>query len=181
MIKLYPESALTQLEFDKIKLLLVEHCKTAYAKAKAENLRIHTRKDYIDIELRQTYEYKLLLLQAQYFPNDFSLNLSKEIKLLGIPGATLKEDELMDVKRLAENMSNIFRWFDAERRMAYSSLAQVIEHSYYEKAIQEIIEVVLDEHGSVKDNASADLQKIRMNLYKKRNELRRTFEKVLQK
>jgi DNA mismatch repair protein MutS2 len=181
MIKLYPESALTQLEFDKIKLLLVEHCKTVYAKAKAENLRIHTRKDYIDIELRQTYEYKLLLLQAQYFPNDFSLNLSKEIKLLGIPGATLKEEELMDVKRLAENMSNIFRWFDAERRMAYSSLAQVIEHSYYEKAIQEIIEVVLDEHGSVKDNASADLQKIRMNLYKKRNELRRTFEKVLQK
>ncbi len=181
MIKLYPESALTQLEFDKIKLLLVEHCKTVYAKAKAENLRIHTRKDYIDIELRQTYEYKLLLLQAQYFPNDFSLNLSKEIKLLGIPGATLKEEELMDVKRLAENMSNIFRWFDAERRMAYNSLAQVIEHSYYEKAIQEIIEVVLDEHGTVKDNASADLQKIRMNLYKKRNELRRTFEKVLQK
>jgi DNA mismatch repair protein MutS2 len=181
MIKLYPESALTQLEFDKIKLLLAEHCKTVYAKLKAENLRIHTRKEYIEIELRQTFEYKLLLQQGQYFPSDFTLNLSKELKLLGIDGATLKEDEMMDVKRLSENMSNIFRWFDAERRMAYSALANVIEHSYYEKNIKDFIEIVLDEYGTVRDTASADLQKIRMSLYKKRNELRRTFEKVLQK
>ncbi len=181
MIKLYPESALTQLEFDKIKLLLAEHCKTVYAKLKAENLRIHTKKEYIEIELRQTFEYKLLLQQGQYFPSDFTLNLSKELKLLGIDGATLKEDEMMDVKRLSENMSNIFRWFDAERRMAYSALANVIEHSYYEKNIKDFIEIVLDEYGTVRDTASADLQKIRMSLYKKRNELRRTFEKVLQK
>lgn len=181
MIKLYPESALTQLEFDKIKQLLSEHCKTVYAKNKADHLRIHTRKDYIDVELRQTHEYKMLLLQAQYFPNDFSLNLSKELKLLGIPGATLKEEEMMDVKKLAENMSNIFRWFDAERKTAYHSLYRVIEHSYYEKTIKELIEDVLDEYGTVKDSASNDLQKIRMSLYKKRNELRRTFEKVLQK
>lgn len=181
MIKLYPESALTQLEFDKVKQLLTEHCKTTYAKNKIEHLRIHTKKEYIEVELRQTYEFKLLLLQAQYFPNDFSLNLSKEIKLLGIPGATLKEEEMMDVKRLAENISNVFRWFDAERKLAYSSLYKVIEHSYYEKAIKELIEDVLDEYGTVKDNASADLQKIRMSLFKKRNELRRTFEKVLQK
>lgn len=181
MIKLYPESALTQLEFDKVKQLLGEHCKTIYAKNKVEHLRIHTKKEYIEVELRQTYEYKLLLQQGQYFPNDFSLNLSKEVKLLGIPGATLKEEEMMDVKRLTENISNIFRWFDAERKLAYSYLYKVVEHSYYEKTIKELIEEVLDEYGTVKDNASADLQKIRMNLYKKRNELRRTFEKVLHK
>jgi DNA mismatch repair protein MutS2 len=100
---------------------------------------------------------------------------------LGIPGATLKEEEMMDVKKLAENMSNIFRWFDAERRTAYNSLYKVIEQSYYEKTIKELIEDVLDEYGTVRDNASNDLQKIRMSLYKKRNELRRTFERVLQK
>lgn len=181
MMKLYPETASKQLEFDKIKLLLGEHCKTIYAKQKAENLRIHTRKDFIDLELRQTYEYKLLLLIAQYFPNDFSLNISKELKLLGINGATLKEEEMMDIKKLCENMSNIFRWFDAERKNAYHALSKVIEHSYYEKAIKEIIEQVLDEYGTVRDNASNDLQKIRLSLFKKRNELRRTFEKVLQK
>jgi DNA mismatch repair protein MutS2 len=39
----------------------------------------------------------------------------------------------------------------------------------------------MDDSGVVKDNASDDLQKIRLNLFKRRNELRRMFEKVVQK
>ena len=38
---------------------------------------------------------------------------------------------------------------------------------------------VLDEYGQVKDSASADLKNIRMNLYRKRNDLRRLFEKIV--
>lgn len=181
MIKIYPDTAFIQLEFDKIKTLLKQHCKTEYAKQKADNLRVHTKKEYIDVELRQTHEFKLLLLQSQYFPADFSLNLQKEIKLLSISGALLKEEELMFVKQLVENASNIFRWFDAERRLSFLYLSKVIEHTYYEKKIVELIEEILDENGNVRDNASDDLQKIRINLYRKRNELRRTFERVLQK
>jgi len=180
-MKLYPESAANQLEFDKVKALLKEHCKTEHAKTKADNLRIHTRKDYIELELRQSHEFKMLLLQNQYFPSDFTLNISKEVKLLGIPGATLGGEEFMQVRKLCENMSSVFRWFDYERRTAYPSLTKVIENTYYEKVIVELIDDVLDETGTVKDNASDALQKIRMNLYRKRNELRRTFEKVLAK
>ena len=89
MIKFFPDSALVQLEFDKIKALLADHCQTEYAKSKAENLRIHTRREYIELELQQTHEYKCLLEAGQYFPNDYILNLSRELKLLGIPGAVL--------------------------------------------------------------------------------------------
>ena len=73
-MRIYPETALAQLEFDKVKLLLIELCKTDYAKQKAETLRIHTQKDFIDRELGQSYEFQLILLQTQYFPNDFVLN-----------------------------------------------------------------------------------------------------------
>jgi DNA mismatch repair protein MutS2 len=38
---------------------------------------------------------------------------------------------------------------------------------------------VLDEYGNVKDNATEELQKIRLALFKKRNELRRVFERVV--
>lgn len=181
MIKLYPETAYIQLEFDKVKALLQNHCKSEFAKRKADNLRVHTRKEYIDVELRQSHEFKMLLLQSLYFPADFSLNLSKEIKLLGIAGALLNEEELINVKKLAENTANIFRWFDNERRNAFANLTKIIEHTYYEKKIVELIDEVLDESGNVRDNASDDLHRIRLNLYKRRNELRRTFERVLQK
>ena len=180
-MRLYPDSALVQLEFDKVKALLKAHCNTDHAKLKADSLRIHTRKDFIELELQQSYEYKNIVLQQQYFPNDFSLNLQKDLKLLGIPGAMLVGDQWMPIRRLTENTATIFRWFDNERRLAFPYLAKVIEGTYYEKQILVLIDEVLDENGTVKDNASDDLQKIRMSLFRKRNELRRMFEKVIAK
>lgn len=181
MIKFFPDSALVQLEFDKVKALLHEHCKTEYAKNKAQELRIHTRKEYIKLELQQSYEFMLLLQQGQYFPTDYILNLSRELKLLSIPGAVLTEDQLVQIRKLAINAQSIFRWFDAERRLAYPALTQVIEGTYYEKVILELINDVLDDSGVVKDDASEELGNIRMSLYRKRNELRREFEKVLKR
>ncbi|MFN3299057.1 MAG: endonuclease MutS2 [Sediminibacterium sp.] len=180
-MRLYPESALTQLEFDKIKELLSALCNTDFSKNKSNQLRIHTRKDFIDRELRQAYEYKLILQQQQYFPADFTANISKDIKLLSIPGALLVGEQWMMIKKLTESMGTLFRWFDNERRMAFPALTQVLSDSYYEKLIVEMINEVLDDAGVVLDNASPELQKIRMNLYKKRNELRRVFEKMVQK
>lgn len=180
-MRLYPESALTQLEFDKVRNLLEAHCRTQYAKDKALNLRIHTRREYIELELKQSFEFTSLLQQAQYFPNDFTLPLQKEIKLLGIPGALLTGEHWLLIRKLAENTANIFRWFDSERRGAFPAMARVIEGSYYEKLIIERIDEILDEVGQVKDNASDDLQRIRMSLFRKRNELRRVFEKVVAK
>src|SRR5436190_8482123 len=180
-MKLFPESAYIQLQFDKVKALLAEHCRSEYAIEKANLLGIHTRIELIETELRQSYEYKQLLQNSIYFPNDPIFNLSKELKVLSIPGAVLAGDELIEIRKLAELMKNIFRWFDVERRNVYNSLVKIIDGTYYEKVIIEMIDDIIDESGQVKDNASDDLQSIRMNLYRKRNELRRAFDKIISK
>lgn len=168
-----------QLEFDKIKALLIDLCKSEFAKKKATDLRIHTKKDFIENELQQTHEFKLLQLNSQHFPNDHVLNLSKDLKLLSIPGAVLISDQFIQIRKLGVSIQSIFRWFDNERRIAYPALAKVIADTYYEKAILEMLDEVLDEYGNVKDNATDELQKIRMGLFRKRNELRRVFERVI--
>lgn len=180
-MKLYPESAYIQLEFNKVKDLLANYCQTEHAHYKAANLRIHTRKEFIDTELRQSHEYRQLVTNSIYFPNDYILNLAKELKLLSIPGAVLVGEQLMQVRKLAESIEKIFRWFDSERRQACNAMARVIENTYYEKVIIEMIDEVLDDYGQVKDNASEELKNIRMSLYRKRNELRRMFEKIITK
>lgn len=181
MIKFFPDSALVQLEFEKVKTLLGEYCKTEYAKDKAAALRIHTKKDIIAHELQQVHEYKILAQGGQFFPNDFALNLHKELALLGIPGAMLSGEQFMLLHKLAQNTANIFRWLDTERREAYPALAKVTDDSYYEKNIIALIEEVLNEYGVVKDNASEALQQIRMSLFRKRNELRRVFDRIISK
>ena len=181
VMRIFPESALVQLEFDKIKALLAEHCNTEYARSKAGDLRIHTRREFIEWELRQAHEFKQLLQNGQYFPNDQTLNLSRELKLLGIPGATLTGEQFLQIRKLAESMQSIFRWFDPERKTAYPALAKVIAHTQYEKSIIAKIDEVLDESGIVRDNASEELATIRLSLFRKRNELRRVFDRILSK
>ena len=180
-MKFFPESALAQLEYEKVKTLLALHCRTEYAKHKADNLRIHTKKEFITTELQQANEFKLVQQSGQHFPNDFTHNLQKELKLLGIPGAVLSGEQFLLVRRLTDNANNIFRWFDNERRMAYPALTKTISDAYYERVIIELIDEILDETGQVKDTASEELANIRMSLYRKRNELRRVFEKIVSK
>ncbi|MEJ0079430.1 MAG: hypothetical protein WDM78_00330 [Puia sp.] len=179
MIRYFPESALGQLEFDKIRDLLAEKCKSAYAREKAAALRIDTRLELIQIELQRASEFKSLLEQGQYFPNEDSLNLSHEIKLLGLSGAVLSADQFLQIRKLAEAIRQIFHWFDRERRMAYAGLASVIKDSYYEKVIIQFIDEILEDNGQVRDKASPELAEIRMSLYRKRNELRRLFDRIV--
>ncbi len=180
-MKLFPSSAYIQLEFDKVKSLLLEYCASEYAKEKAGELSIHTNKEFIETELKQSYEYRQLVQNGIYFPNDYVLNLIRELKLLGIPGAVLTGEQFIQLRRLAESLEKIFCWFDRERKAAYEGLAKLIEGTHYEKAIMKMIDDVLDEQGQVKDNASGELRNIRMNLYRKRNELRRIFDRIISK
>ncbi|MBS1496955.1 MAG: DNA mismatch repair protein MutS [Bacteroidetes bacterium] len=180
-MKFFPESAIQQLEFDKIKKLLEQHCRTEYARHRSLNLRIHTRIEFIQLALQQANEFKMLLLSGLYFPNDFTANISKELKLLAIPGASLSGEQFLLLRRLADNAGNIFRWFTVEVRQTYPGLSKVIENNYYEKNIKLLIDEVLDEAAVVKDKASEELAEIRMNLYRKRNDLRRVFDRIVQK
>ncbi len=180
-MKFFPESTIHQLEFDKVKELLAAHCKTEFAKYLASTLRIHTKKEFIALALQQSNEYKLLSQSGLYFPNDFAVNISKELKLLSIPGASLSGEQFMLIRRLAENTNNIFRWFTKETREMYPGLSKVIHDSYYEKNIRTLIDEILDQAGMVKDTASKELADIRMKLYRKRNELRRVFDRIVSK
>jgi len=180
-MKFFPESTIHQLEFDKVKELLAAHCKTEYAKEISRNLRVHTKKEFIELALQQAHEFKTITQTGLYFPNDFAISISREIKLLSIPGASLTGEQFMLVRRLAENTASIFRWFTVDTRLAYPALTKVIDNSYYEKNIKASIEAVLDEVGHVKDDASKELADIRMKLYRKRNELRRMFDRIVSK
>ena len=180
-MRVYPENALSQLEFDKITAILLNYCQTNMGVELVNEMRIHTHQKYIEEALRQTEEFKFIKLANQYFPTDFVIDIRKDLKLLGIPGAQLTGEQWLLVRRLSDHIQQVFKWFDAERQMAYSNLYEVVKSSYYEKAIIECIDSIIDDRGSVKDNASEDLAKIRHQLFKKRQELRRIFEKVVQR
>ena len=180
-MRLFPESADLQLEFDKIKHIVTDYCSSQLGKQRATEMRIHTQKTYIETELAQTNEYLLLVRGGQYFPGNHSLNLARELKLLGISGAVLTGEDFLQIRKLAESLQQLFRWFDSDRITSYPNLYKVIADTYYEKQIIASIDEIIDESGNVLDKASDDLARIRMNLFRKRTELRKLFEKIVQR
>ncbi|MEY3437091.1 MAG: hypothetical protein RL335_1547 [Bacteroidota bacterium] len=180
-LKLFPESADSQLEFDKVRQIVTDYCATSSGKERAANMRIHTRKDYIQTALAQSNEMLFLLQGAQFFPGSTTLQVNKEVKLLSIAGAVLHGDDFIKIRKLAEIMQQVYRWFELDRIEAYPNLYKVVSESYFEKNILLLIDDVLDDSGQVMDKASEDLLRIRTQLYRKRNELRRMFERIIQK
>lgn len=147
----------------------------------ADELRLHTHIDYVKMALQQAHEYKQLVLLQQHFPNDYVLNLRKELRLLEIQGSVLTGEQFMQLRKLADSMSSIVRFFDTDRKVTYAGLYEVISKTYYEKRIISLIDEVLDEAGQVRDNATPELAKTRMSLFRKRTELRRVFDRILGK
>ena len=178
-MKVYPASAPVQLEFDKVKELLLGYCRSEYAKEKARDLPTLIRLEEIQWALRQAYEYKTLLSSGLYFPHDEPLNLARELQMIAIPGAVLSGEEFLHIRKLGTSMDTLFHWFNEEKKQAWPGLYMALSHSHYEKNIISLIDEVIDELGQVKDNASEDLKNIRQSLSRRRNELRRLFEKVV--
>lgn len=179
-MQLYPAHAADALEFNKISELLRQKCRTDGAKERVSSMRFHTRLDYIEKALKQTEEYRQLLSGSDYFPNDFTRNIQKELKFLSVPGAVLHGEQLLAMQQLAVTIRDLMLWFKRHNEL-YPNLRALSEKTTYEKAILEIISAVIDETGNVRDNASRELTHIRSELSGLRSELRRRFESILRK
>lgn len=177
-MRFFPENSIQQLEFDKIRQILSGYCRTPYAREAALQLPIHTNRTVILNLLYRAEEYMNILRAGLHLPNDFNHSLTRELKLLSIESSVLEGAEFMNIRKLAENMGMVFRWFDNEKRHSFPALASLISDCYYEKVIVEMIDDVLDENGKVKDNASDELFSIRTSLSRKRAELRRHFDRI---
>ncbi len=179
-MQLYPAHAVEALEFNKVCDLLRLKCRTDAARERVANIRFHIHITYMERELNQTNEFKTILLSNDFFPNDFTINLYKELKLLAVTGSMLNGEQLLHVSQLALNMRDILLWFKKNNEL-FPHLMAICSHIVYEKKINELITSVIDDSGIVRDNASKELMYIRSELGKTRAEARRTFEAVLRK
>lgn len=181
LVSLYPAHTTQQLEFDKIVNKLTAYCQSEVAIAKAQNLRFHTKVEYLEHELHQVMEYKTSMSTGDVFPNNFTKDLRKELKLVRILNAVLNGEQLNLFRLLALNMRDIKLWFTRQVPGVYDHLHTIVEAVAYEKNIPALIQPVIDDNGNVRDSASPELLQIRNDLQITRTRLRSVFDGVVRK
>lgn len=180
MLQFYPEQALERLEFEKVRALLLARCRTVFAQKAANNIKFHTKKEYLEEALEQVNEYKQTLGGSDVFPNDFTKDITSALKLLRIEGAVLKGDDFVDLSRLTLTVRDILLWLKRQNGL-YLRLEAIAIPVIYQKEILKTINETVDEAGVVRDSASQELMQIRHDIEKKRVQLRKVFEGIVRK
>lgn len=177
---LYPTHTLEKLEFDKIRILVAQYCRSESAKQMALSLEPMTEVQDVRKNLLHVKDYRQINISGSHFPLDYVTDLSKELSLLAITDAVLDQESFTKIKRTALCIEGVFRFFTANEDL-YPHLESIVSGIYYEKNIVIMINGVFDENSQIKDNASKELLDIRNRLTKKRSELSRAFAQILQR
>ena len=177
---LYPSHTIEKLEFDKIRSLVANYCRSEAAKNLALALEPMTDLAEVRKHLLHVNDYRKIMTTGSHFPLDYVTDLSQEITLLGITDAVLEQASFTKLKRIALSIESIFRFFSSNAEL-YPHLESIVSGIYYEKEIVKMIDAVFDENANVRDNASRDLMDIRNKLSKKRNELSKVFNQIIQR
>ncbi|MBP6827476.1 MAG: hypothetical protein KA165_13020, partial [Saprospiraceae bacterium] len=108
-----PKDVFRKLEFDKILDLLEKEALTAMA---AEELaRISPLTDFksIDLMLRETREFKLILEKNDRFPVESFPDIRADLKMLEKEGYTLQTESFQGILRILSLIRDVFKFFAA--------------------------------------------------------------------
>ncbi|WP_104381915.1 endonuclease MutS2 [Sphingobacterium sp. HMA12] len=155
----YPLNAIDKLGFYEIKDKIKQKCLSESGRELVEKIQPQTRFDQIDRFLRQTSEFKDLLVNDGAFPVENFFPLKSIVEKARAEGAFLLEEEFFRVLLSLKTVYAIIRYFN-EREGLYPNLEVLFEHLPIEKGIIRDIETVIDERGKLKNNASRLLLEI---------------------
>jgi DNA mismatch repair protein MutS2 len=170
----FPLDTDQQFEFDKIKQIVIQHCRCAPSRGLASAIKPVKNVEKLMLLLSQCDEYKRIIMHKMHFPDTTFTDLSKEIALLNIQGAVIGEEAFSYIRSVSETVNTIIS-FLTEKQKQYPSLFKIVEQLYITNEIIDAINHIIDIHGEVKSSASKELGEIRRDLSSKRRESDRRF------
>ncbi|MEI5986343.1 MULTISPECIES: endonuclease MutS2 [Sphingobacterium] len=174
---IYPKNAGEKLGFTEIKELIKAKCISDAGKELVDKIQPQAKLDLIDRFLRQTSEFKDLLQHDAPLPVDHFYPIKNLAEKAKVEGAFLFEDEFHRILLSLRTVYAIIRYFN-ERAQQYPNLELLFEHLPIEKSIIKSIEMVIDERGKIKDNASRLLLDISQQITKSEQEARKRIDSV---
>lgn len=162
---IYPDNFENKIGFDEIRIRLADRCICQLGRQKVEEMTFMTEFDKIETLLNQTMEFVNILRQENSFPDQNYHDISEALSRIKIIGTWLDETELLCLWRSLETISGIVNFLNKEENASlYPNLHSLAEDVSVFPAIVGTINKILTKFGKLKDNASSELYRIRMDL-----------------
>lgn len=174
---IFPKNAIDKLGFSEIKEFIKDKCLSEPGRAMVEKIQPQQKLDQIDKFLRQTQEFKDIILNDAALPVDHLYPIKPLAEKAKVEGAFLAEDEFYRILLSLRTVYAVIRYFN-EREGVYPHLELLFEHLPIENKIIRQIESVIDDRGKMKDNASRLLLDLNQQILKSEQEARKRIDQV---
>ncbi len=175
---LYPENLEVKLGFDKIREMLKQECVSILGQNFVDKIQFSNQYDIIDKFAKQTEEFCQIITQNEGFPQQNYINVHDALTKAVPENAFLAEQDFFDLKLSLSTINDCIKFFK-KRPEQYLVLRNLIKDLVFEADLIDKIELVIDERGKIRDNASFELRRIRTALYGAQGQLRKRLETIL--
>ena len=166
------------LGFDDIKSLLAGLCKTESAQRRARELSPSAHRPSVVEALESTDELRRIRVEGHAFPSLVFEEIRGEIKLLEVSGSALTESGFMRILVCTRLVNDIVVALQGRDR-AFPRLCGMLGTVEENRDIVREIEAVFDPKGGVRNTASAELGRIRIDMQTARRQVNRLFDKAI--
>ena len=188
---IYPDSIESKLGVNEIRTLLKGHCISILGKELVDEMALSTNATDINKWLKQTKEFRRLQEEDNDFPIQYIYDLRQPLARLRIEGTHLETEELFDLRRTLDTICAIVNYLnrskddedsqEGEKTYPYPTLHKLTEDIVTFPQIVKRIDTILDKFGKIKDNASPELMRIRIELSKTEGIISKTLHSILHK
>ncbi|NJL14764.1 MAG: endonuclease MutS2 [Microscillaceae bacterium] len=178
---IYPQNLEEKLGFDRVRELLKENCLSSLGQSRVEEMVFSLDYEEIACHTAQTDEF-VRILQTHYeeaFPSQHYLDVSLSLTKAAIEGAFLSEAEFYDLKLSLGTIRACLRFFRKAALDEYPELQKLAQEVVFDDRLVEHIELVIDERGQMRDNASFELRRLRAEMIQEQSRLRKRLEQIL--
>ena len=188
---IYPNNYEKKIGFTEVRTLLKNHCLSTLGKEKVDEMEFSTDVDEVNEWLKQVHEFRLLTETADDFPLQYFFDVRESVKRIKLEGTHLEENEVWDLRRSLETITNIVKYLNSDEFIG-DSIAHmaIVEYKYptLQRLTKDVttfpamirrIDSILDKFGKIKDSATMTLAGIRHDLQKLEGSISRTLYTIL--
>ncbi len=172
------QKTLHDLEFPTVLQQLSKRCTTELGKSAALEISPLTEREALLETLGQTSEYLASFANDNRIPNHGFDAIGKELKLLNIENTVLEISGFRRISHICETISvhkKFFKKFNDYYPLLFAATEHIAENTYIPNAIAHVV----DKFGEIRDNASTDLKRIRMDINTVRGKINQSFGAAL--
>ncbi len=176
----YPRTFEEKIGFDQVRLLLKHECVSTMGTTLVDNIVSSDNFDDIITKLKQTDEFRNVLLLEDTFQAQDYYDLTEVLSKIRIEGSYIELEELNFLRGFINAVIQTvvyFRILHEENK--YPELWKLCCDIILEKSLLESINKILDPKGNLRDNASPELRHIKREIVRISAEADRKIKKLL--